>query len=73
MSLKFSLPKYQRKVNEKEGPLVLAQNTECNLALLEDCKRNEHIIISAELGASVLHAIPENELRSAFERFVRRI
>ena len=30
MSLKFSFPKYQRKVNEKEGPLLLAQNTECN-------------------------------------------
>jgi len=50
----------------KEGPLVLAQHTECNLALLEDYKRNEHITISAELGATVLHVMPEYELRSAF-------
>jgi len=66
MSLQISVPKYQRKVNEKEGPLVLSQHTECNLALLEDYKRNEHITISAELGASVLHGMPEYELRSAF-------
>lgn len=52
---------------------MFAQNTECNLALLEDYKRNERITISAELGASGLQVMPEYELRSAFECFVRRI
>jgi hypothetical protein len=66
MSLKFSFPKYQRKGYEKEGLLVLAQNTECNLALLEDYRRNEHITVSAELLASVLHVMPEYEFRAAF-------
>jgi hypothetical protein len=28
--------------------------------------RNEHITISAELGASVLYVMPDYELRSAF-------
>lgn len=52
---------------------MLIENTECNLALLEDYKRNEHITISAELLASVPQVMPEYELRSAFECFVRRI
>jgi hypothetical protein len=51
-SFKLSVPKYKRKVNENEGRLVLAQNTECDLVLLEDHKHSTHTTISAELGAA---------------------
>lgn len=66
MTFKPSFPKYQRKVNENEASLVLAQNTKCNLVLLADHKHSRHITISAELGASVLHVTPQYELRFAF-------